>query len=306
MFETPAADLVLVPIDNPDTLQTATTLHARYRSGPGNDIARSLARIGEIAALPSGVAALACRDGIPIGWLLLRLVPSGGGLDVHVASVGLAAEARGAGRGTAIMQHVEAAARQISASALTLHTHATNTAVEPFYTRLGYRQVGVDVGPSSPDLVLPPPAPVAGLVRGPYDAGRDRADALWFAGEVHLRCFDHGPTAIAGPQGLAGALDGADRYRAWVGRRSGRLCELALYRRIERDGRRAIAVDWIATGGAGIGPEGAFDLVRAIAGAEAGGGPVSVAFWRPDPPALPALIRAGYEIGRWKWAKALA
>lgn len=75
-------------------------------------------------------------DGVPVGCGGLRM------LEPEVGEVKrMYAEARGAGTGSALLAHLEAAARQMGCSRLRLETRRSNADAIRFYERRGYAQI---------------------------------------------------------------------------------------------------------------------------------------------------------------------
>ncbi|GAB4440624.1 MAG: hypothetical protein Kow00120_08810 [Anaerolineae bacterium] len=101
-------------------------------------VARDRRGVGVIAAREAG-------DGAPVGFGLLTLWPHA----AEVSDLTVAPALRGQGIGTALLRHLECAARAMQAERLEIGVAARNTRALALYRRLGFvedRRVELDLG----------------------------------------------------------------------------------------------------------------------------------------------------------------
>jgi len=94
---------------------------------------------GYAARYPQALAAIAERNGVSIGRVLLDAAPA----RLHLADIAMLSAMRGKGAGQAILSALQDAARA-SARPLRLHVSRGNLAAARLYLRLGFKPVAED------------------------------------------------------------------------------------------------------------------------------------------------------------------
>ncbi len=95
---------------------------------------------GYVASFPRADFLLILRENTPAGRLYLDASDE----DWRIIDIGLTAERRGAGLGSAVMRAVKRHAQASAAAAVMLHVACENHGAQQFYRRLGFREVARD------------------------------------------------------------------------------------------------------------------------------------------------------------------
>lgn len=143
---TPAQNRLRFRAVDPDDVDA---LHAACLTDwPRHEVERLVQLALRVACDRRGVGVVAARDageGVPVGFGLLTLWPHA----AEVSDLTVAPALRGQGIGTALLRHLERAARAMQAERLEIGVAARNTRALALYRRLGFvedRQVEVDLG----------------------------------------------------------------------------------------------------------------------------------------------------------------